>query len=92
MCERRCPQRPEQGIGSPDTGVTDTCELPHGCWESNLGSPQEQHMLSTTSPHLQPPDIISSIKICKVLPLQLMGKSQKSSLYPVFGLRLLPIQ
>lgn len=26
-------QRPEDGIGSPQTGVTDCCELSHGCGE-----------------------------------------------------------
>lgn len=26
-----------EGIESPGTGVTDSCELPEGCWETNLG-------------------------------------------------------
>lgn len=26
----------EEGIGFHDTGVTDACELPYGCWELNL--------------------------------------------------------
>ena len=46
-----CPQRSEEGVG---TGVTDTCQLPCGCWESNPGSLQEQSMLLTTEPSLQP--------------------------------------
>lgn len=24
------------GIGFPETGVPDACELPHGCWELKL--------------------------------------------------------
>jgi hypothetical protein len=27
-----------EGVRSPGTGVTDSCELLHGCWVSNLGS------------------------------------------------------
>ena len=30
-------KRPEDGIGSLGTEVTDGCELPCGFWESNLG-------------------------------------------------------
>jgi hypothetical protein len=33
----RCLLRPEEGIGGPGTGVTDSCEPPRGCWEMNLG-------------------------------------------------------
>lgn len=28
--------RPEDGIKSPETRVTDSCEPPYGCWELNL--------------------------------------------------------
>lgn len=28
-----CPQRSENGVGSPGTKVTDSCEVPYGCWE-----------------------------------------------------------
>lgn len=31
----RCPQRPEEGIGSP--GMSYSCEPPCGFWELNLG-------------------------------------------------------
>ena len=31
------PQRPEEDIGSPGTGVTDGCEPPCGSWKLNLG-------------------------------------------------------
>lgn len=33
-----CWQRPENGIGSPGTEVTDRCELPQGFWDVNQGS------------------------------------------------------
>lgn len=26
--EWECPQRPEEGVRSPETGITDSCELP----------------------------------------------------------------
>jgi hypothetical protein len=29
--------RPEESVGSPGTGGIDSCELPCGCWELNLG-------------------------------------------------------
>jgi len=39
---------------SPGTGVTDSCELPCGCWELNSGPLQEQLVFLTTEPSLQP--------------------------------------
>ena len=36
------PLEPEEGIRSPGTGVTDTCEPLCGCWEPNPAPPQEQ--------------------------------------------------
>ena len=39
---------------SPGTGVTDRCELSCGCWELNPGPLEEQSMLLTTEPSLQP--------------------------------------
>lgn len=38
---------------SDDPGITDSCELPCGCWESNLGPLEEQSMLLTTEPSFQ---------------------------------------
>ena len=50
-----CPLRPDEGIGSPGTRVTDSCELPHGCWKSNMGSLKEQPVLALNAePPLQP--------------------------------------
>lgn len=33
------------GLQIPRTEVTDTCEVPCGCWESNLGPLEEQTMI-----------------------------------------------
>jgi hypothetical protein len=42
----------EEYRASPGTGVTDSCEVPRGCRESNLISLREQVLL-TTEPPLQ---------------------------------------
>ena len=34
--------------------VTDGCQLPHKCWEQNPGPLQQQPVLLTTEPSLQP--------------------------------------
>lgn len=36
-----CPQRPEEGVVSPETSVTDDCESPGGCWELKWDPLQE---------------------------------------------------
>ena len=41
-------------VKCPATGVTDSCELPYGCWELNSGPLEEQPVLLTTEPSLQP--------------------------------------
>lgn len=41
---------PEEGIGSPGSGVTDGCELRCGCWESNLDLLEKQK--HSSSPQL----------------------------------------
>jgi hypothetical protein len=41
-----CPKKPGAGVGSPGIGVTEGCELPCGCWESNLRPLEEQPVLS----------------------------------------------
>ena len=38
----------------PGTGVTDSCEMPCGCWELNLSLLEEQPMLLIAEPFLQP--------------------------------------
>lgn len=32
---------PEEGVRFPETGVTDGCKQPCGCWELNLGPMEE---------------------------------------------------
>ena len=44
----------EAAVGFPGTGVIDSCELPCGCWELNLGPLQEQQGLLAASPSLAP--------------------------------------
>lgn len=36
-----CPGVPEEGVRFPGTRVTDACEPPCGCWESNIGPLEE---------------------------------------------------
>lgn len=49
MCVFMCLQRPEKGVRSLGSGVTDGCEQPCGLWELNRGPLQEQAMLLTMS-------------------------------------------
>ena len=42
------------GIGALELEFTDSCELPRGCWELNLGPLEEQSVLLTPEPSLQP--------------------------------------
>lgn len=41
-----CPYSPEEGPRFPEIGVTDSCALPFGCWESNLYPQKEQYVLN----------------------------------------------
>jgi hypothetical protein len=43
-----------EGVRYPRIGVTDSCELSIGWWELNLGPLEEQPVLLTTEPSLQP--------------------------------------
>lgn len=45
-----CLQRLEEGVVVPGTGVTDSCQLPHGCWQCPL---EEQSVLLIAEPSLQ---------------------------------------
>lgn len=65
----QCPWRPDEGTGSPGTGVTNVYELPCRYWE-------EQAVLSTTEPSLQAPLLSSSFSHC----LAVQHKSSLSSL------------
>lgn len=33
----QCLRRPEDKVGSPETGIADSCEQPYGCWELKMG-------------------------------------------------------
>lgn len=45
---------PEEGVGSPETGVTGGYESACAFWEQNLDPLQEQLLLLITDPSLQP--------------------------------------
>jgi hypothetical protein len=32
-----CPWKAEEGVRPPGIEIVDSCDLPCGCWESNLG-------------------------------------------------------
>lgn len=44
------PKEVRKSVEFPGTGVMDKCEPLCGCWELNLGLPQEQPVLLTTNP------------------------------------------
>lgn len=52
-----CSRKSEEGVGFPGTGVRYGFEPPGGSLKS--GALQEQHMLSTRDPSLQPPVTVS---------------------------------
>jgi len=43
-----------EGADYSETGIPDSCELPCGCWELNLDPLEEQSVLLSTEPSLQP--------------------------------------
>jgi hypothetical protein len=43
--------------------VTDGCEPPYGCWELNAGPLEEQSVLLTTEPSLQPNSLFFKDKL-----------------------------
>lgn len=47
-----CPQKPEESIRSPETGVTNGCEPPCRFRNSNMGPLQKQPKLLTAEPSL----------------------------------------
>jgi hypothetical protein len=56
-----------QGVRSPGTGVTNRCDLSCGCWELNLGHLEEQPVLLTIEPFLQPLGFILNLIYSKML-------------------------
>lgn len=61
--------RTEKGVRAPGTGVTHDCEPPCGCWDSNPGPLEEQLVLLTTEPSLQPQglSLLYSVRPCYYL-------------------------
>lgn len=57
-----CSKRPEEGIVFPGTEITDSCEQPCGCWQSNPDPPEEQPVLLTADSFFQPYFILLSCK------------------------------
>jgi hypothetical protein len=51
--------RPKEGLRSPGTEVTDSCEPPCGCWELNPDPLEEQPMPLRSVPFLQPHFLLS---------------------------------
>lgn len=51
-CAYRCPQKPEQTIGSPVTGVRGGCKAPNMMQDLNPGPLQNQPVLLNTEPSL----------------------------------------
>ena len=62
-----------EGFGSSGMGVTDSCELPYGCWELNPGPLEEQPVLLTNEPSLQPQN--------QLLCMTALGEGLKQSYY-----------
>lgn len=48
------PEKPEEDVGSPGTGLTGGNKLSRRCWESNPGLPEKQPLLLTTESSLWP--------------------------------------
>ena len=44
-------------VSDPLKLFTDSCELPYGCWDLNPDPLEEQSVLLTTKPSLQPPTL-----------------------------------
>ena len=52
MCIGVLPAGVSKGDRFPETGDTNSCELPCGCWESNPGPLEEQPVFLTVEPSL----------------------------------------
>lgn len=73
-----CLQRLEGSVGSPGTGVIDSCKLPHEYQESNSGPIEEHPVLLTVVPSLH------LIKEDSKQKLTSDSSHTKSNLLPVF--------
>ena len=52
---------------TPEDPITDSCKPPCGCWELNPGPLEEQSVLSTTEPSLQPLALLLKTRFLFVL-------------------------
>lgn len=61
-----CPQRPEGGLGSPQSGATDNYKLSHGCWDLKLGPLKEHPVLLATEPSSPVPrkNSLAPVPVC----------------------------
>jgi hypothetical protein len=50
--------------------IVDGCEPPCDCWELNLGPLEEQSVLLTVEPSLQPPGFLFCFMLSLLLPQQ----------------------
>ena len=66
------PWRPDEGIKSPGTGVTDGCQLPRECWESNLSPLKGELVPLATAP---PRHTLSPLTFCED---RTLGKTLRS--------------
>ncbi|ERE74288.1 E3 ubiquitin-protein ligase [Cricetulus griseus] len=69
----------QEAVGSSGTGVTDSCELPCGCWELNPGPLEEEPGLLTTEPYLQPVETEFLCVSLAVLELTLLTRLASNS-------------
>lgn len=59
------PVKDREGVGFSDDGVTDSSELPYGCWELNSDPQQEKYSLLTVDLSLQPlKTLFDSMSMC----------------------------
>lgn len=50
------PQKPEKRMKFSGIRITDSCEVSHGCWNSNLGPLEKYQVLLTAESSLRPPN------------------------------------
>lgn len=66
----QCLQRPERGIGFPETNITGNCELPFGCLDLNPGLLQEQSVPLTSEPSFPHPNNVSCSQLNRAIILR----------------------
>lgn len=67
----KCPQRPEEGDGSPRTGVIVSCKQPGGFWKLISGLLEGQPVFLTA-------EYLSSPKLCILKTRELVSNSKES--------------